>query len=516
MAAGVLRVSEGSYKWWVLVTVVFGAFVSILDGTIVNTALPKIQQVFGSDLHEASYVATAYTLAAGITVPASGYLANRFGIKRIYLASLFFFTAGSALCGLAPSMILLIAFRVLQGIGGAALFPLSFALLFATFPVEERGRANGVFGIPVLVAPALGPTIGGYLSEYVDWRWIFYVNVPIGVLGVVLGYAVLREAPPRPGVRFDPGGFVLAAAGLGLLLYGLSNLAYDGWANVAAVSGPIVASLIFLAAFVPYELRRDQPLLDLRLYQRRNYIVGALISWLSTVGLFGPAFLLPQFLQTLRGQDPFGAGQLLFWQGVGAVVGTILSGQLYNRVGPRALIVVGGVIGIVTSYALASWSTLTSAITMLPFLLLPRGVGLPLVFQPTNTSALDGITGRALPGATTLNVVARNVVASLSIAGLANLVQNRTGVHLADLVRSAAGHAASLGGGAVGAPARRLILEARAEAFHDVFIATTLLSIPVLLLAPLLLPPGQGKPEGEPARRPDAPESATMGQARQA
>lgn len=154
------------YKWLVLITVVFGAFASILDSTIVNTALPKIQSVFGADLHLASYVATGYTLAAGIVVPASGFLANRFGIKRIYLGSLTLFTIGSALCGLAPNIIFLIAFRVPRGAGGAALFPLSFALLFQVFPQEERGRANGFFGIPVLVAPALGPTLGGYLSQY--------------------------------------------------------------------------------------------------------------------------------------------------------------------------------------------------------------------------------------------------------------------------------------------------------------------------------------------------------------
>src|SRR5438067_5515533 len=195
---------DATYKWWVLVTVVFGAFASILDSTIVNTALPRIQRVFGADLHVASYVATAYILAAGVVVPASGFLANRFGIKRIYLASLSFFTFGSVLCGAAPNMLTLIAFRVLQGAGGAALFPLSFALLFAAFPQEERGQANGLFGIPVLVAPAIGPTLGGYLTEYVDWRWIFYVNLPVGILGALLGLRCLRPARPRPELRLDP------------------------------------------------------------------------------------------------------------------------------------------------------------------------------------------------------------------------------------------------------------------------------------------------------------------------
>lgn len=481
---------ESRYKWWVLATVVFGAFASILDSTIVNTALPKIQQVFATGLHEASYVATSYTLAAGIVVPASGFLANRFGIKRVYLLSLTLFTIGSVLCGLAPSMLLLIVFRVLQGAGGAALFPLSFALLFSVFSQQERGMANGVFGIPILVAPALGPTLGGYLSQYVDWRWIFFVNLPVGIVGVLLGWRVLREAPTRPGLRLDLPGFLLASSGLGLLLYGLSNLAYDGLDSVRTVSGPIILALILLAGFIPVELRVDQPLLDLRLYTRRNFAIGNVIAWLATVGLFGPAFLLPQFLQTLRGLTPFGAGLLLLWQGVGAVCGTITSGRLYNRVGVHALIVFGALTTAVTGYLLAGWSTTTSALSLLPWILFVRGVGLPIMMQSTGTATLDGITGAALPGATTLNVVGRNVVASLSIAVLINILQQRTVMHIAALAKKA-GHALAPAG-AAGGHAPAYVLQGRAMAFQDVFLITAVVILPAIALALLLRQPGRG------------------------
>jgi DHA2 family multidrug resistance protein len=474
---------DATYKWWVLVTVVFGAFASILDSTIVNTALPRIQRVFGADLHLASYVATAYILAAGVVVPASGFLANRFGIKRIYLASLSLFTLGSVLCGAAPNMLTLIAFRVLQGAGGAALFPLSFALLFAAFPQEERGKANGLFGIPVLVAPAIGPTLGGYLTEYVDWRWIFYVNLPVGILGVLLGLRCLRPAPPRPELHFDLPGFLIAACGLGLLLFGLSNLAYDGLADVRMVSGPIIAAVVLLAIFIPFELRRQQPLLNLWLYCRRNFAIGNAIAWLATVGLFVPAFLLPQYLQTLRGLSPFAAGLLLLWQGLGAIGGTILSGQVYNRVGPRPLIVAGAVIATLTGYWLGQWASTIAALSMLPWILFPRGIGLPIALQPTNTTALDGITGSTLPEATTLNVVARNVVASLSIAVLTNVLQQRTIYYV-----SRAG------------PAPGAILDARALAYHDVFLITAAIIVPAIVLA-LFLRPSLGRPTVPAGRR---------------
>src|SRR5579864_2032054 len=308
---GPLAGLRSNYKWWVLVTAIFGAFVSILDATVVNTALPHIQLAFGTDLHTASYVVTGYLLAQGVVISASGFLANRFGIKRVYLLSLALFTCFSALCGLAWNIESLIFFRVLQGAGGAALFPLSFSLVFGAFPEEQRGLANGIFGIPVLVAPALGPVIGGYLAQYVDWRWIFYLNLPIGILGILIGWRMLHESLLQRTWPFDLRGFLLIASGLGLVLFGLSNLAYDGWGALLTVTGPSILALLLLAAYIPIELRTAQPLLDLRLFKRRTYLVGSLITWVAFASLFGSTFLLPQYLQVLRGLSSFQAGLLL-------------------------------------------------------------------------------------------------------------------------------------------------------------------------------------------------------------
>lgn len=496
--------ASGAYKWWVLGTVVFGAFASILDSTIVNTALPRIQADFHADLHLASYVATAYILAAGVIVPASAFLANRFGIKRVYLASLTLFTAGSVLCGIAPSIHLLILFRVLQGAGGAGLFPLSFALLFAAFPLNERGKANGVFGIPVLVAPAIGPTLGGYLTQYVDWRWVFFVNLPVGILGVILGAKVLRGAQPRPELRLDRWGFVLAAAGLGLLLFGLSNLAYDGLGSLRTVSGPMVIAVVLLLVFIPLELRMRQPLLDLRLYQRRNYALGAVITLLATIALFGPAFFLPQFLQDLRGLTPFAAGLALLWQGVGSVGGTIFSGQMYNRIGPKRLILSGGVITGGATLALAQWTGPTSPLAVLSVILVVRGIGLPLLLQSTNTTALDGITGPNLPAATTLNVVIRNVIASFAIAALTNLLQARAQLYV---TRAGGGQSPPVGTALAG-KVSAAVLNAQALAFHDVFLITAAALLPALVLAFFLRTPAGTRGAKEQEHGDDAPAAA--------
>jgi len=509
-----------NYRWWVLGTVVFGAFASILDATIVNTALPRIQHDFGAGLHLASYVATAYILAAGVVVPATGFLANRYGIKRVYLLSLIVFTLSSALCGIAPNIDLLIAFRVLQGAGGAALFPLAFALLFSVFTGKERGKANGIFGIPVLVAPALGPSLGGYLTQYVDWRWVFYVNLPVGIAGTVLAWRILREQPPQADRRFDLPGFLLAASGLGLLLFGLSNLAYDGWDSVGTVSGPIVLSLVLLAAFVPWELRVAQPLLQLRLYLRRNYQLATIIVLIASVQLLGPAFLLPQYLQVLRGQTPFAAGLVMLWGGVGSVIGTITSGQVYNRFGPRRLILAGLVLLTVTGFWLAFWTTATSDLLVLQVILLIRGFGLPLTLQSTNTVALDGIQGRTLPDATTLNVVGRNVMGSLGIAVLTNFLQNQVTAHLAALgpraakaAQAAANSAAMQGAGAHMPPA---VLNAGAAAYHDTFLVVAFVVLPTFAAAVMIrsLSWQSGTMAGQGARSGDEPARAVAGTGR--
>ncbi|MGH2389883.1 MAG: MDR family MFS transporter [Chloroflexota bacterium] len=475
---------KDNYRWWVLVTVVFGAFASILDSTIVNTALPRIQHDFGADLHLASYVATGYILAAGVVVPASGFLANRFGIKRVYTTSLVLFTLGSALCGAAPNIHLLIAARVLQGAGGAALFPLGFALLFSVFSNEERGKANGIFGIPVLAAPALGPTLGGYLTEYVDWRWVFYVNLPIGILGVVMCLRILRKSPMRANLRFDLPGFVLASSGLGLLLFGLSNLAYDGWNSTSTVSGPIVVSVLLLVGFVVEALWSKAPLLQLRLYRRRNYTLGTLIILVGTVGLFGPGFLLPQYLQGLRDQTPFAAGLLLLWGGIGAVGGSVASGQLYNRLGPKLLVLVGLIILTITSLLLTLWTTVDSELNLLIPIMLVRGFGLPLMLQSVNTMALDGIRGPELPDATTLSVVTRNVIGSLSIALLTNYLYDRAATHARDLCRTACGHIGPIAvGGVPGSAMPAIIRQAVANAYQDTYVIVTILVLPAFLLA---------------------------------
>src|SRR5436190_8317350 len=201
------------YKWILAMVTILGVFMSILDQTIVNIAIPRLQTAFGADIHSVQWVLTAYILAQGVATPTAAFFADTLGIKRFYIISLIAFTLGSALCGLAWSLPILITFRVIQGLGGAALFPLSITLMFREFPPQERGIAMGIFGVPALLAPALGPTLGGYLVTYAGWQLIFYINVPVGIVACILASIFLRESRPEAHLSFDFLGFVFAATG---------------------------------------------------------------------------------------------------------------------------------------------------------------------------------------------------------------------------------------------------------------------------------------------------------------
>src|SRR5260221_2180941 len=215
------------YKWLVVVAVVFGIFMSILDATIVNIALAKLQAVFGADLNQIQWVITAYLLSLAISIPLAGYLADRFGIKRVYMTALLLFTGGSMLCGLSWSADSIVFFRILQGLGGGALLPLATAMIFAAFPPQQRGMASAALGVPILLAPALCPTLGGYIVQYGDWRLIFYINVPIGIIGFLIAGLLLRERrSPHPG-RFDWRGVVFLTHRFCTLAYGISDPSHD-------------------------------------------------------------------------------------------------------------------------------------------------------------------------------------------------------------------------------------------------------------------------------------------------
>jgi EmrB/QacA subfamily drug resistance transporter len=415
--------------------IILGVFMSILDQTIVNIAIPRLQTAFGADIHSVQWVLTAYILAQGVATPTAAFFADTLGIKRFYIISLAAFTVGSALCGIAWSLPILITFRVLQGLGGAALFPLSITLLFREFPPQERGMAMGFFGVPALLAPALGPTLGGYLVTYAGWQTIFYINVPIGIIAIILSLIFIREYRPEGRRRFDVFGFIFVSLGLIALLYSLSSASTDGWGS-ATVLGFMAAGVLFLALFVATELilarRGGQPLLDLRLFANGPFRAGVIANLFVIFGLFGGLFLFPIYLQNIRGLSPFQAGLILLPQALASMFSVIVGGRLVDRFSVRAVMIPGLLI-----LALATWEltniSIYSSFGWLQLMLVLRGLALGLTVQPLTVATLSEIKPRDLAQASALSTVNRAVASSLGIAILATLVQTQTQVHFGHL-----------------------------------------------------------------------------------
>ncbi len=424
-----------AYKWIVAIVVIFGAFMSILDQTIVNIAIPRLQNAFGADLNSVQWVLTAYILTQGVVTPTTSFFADLLGTKRFYVIALIVFTAGSALCGLAWSLPVLIIFRILQGVGGAFLFPLSITMLYREFPVNQRGLASGIFGIAALLAPAVGPTLGGYFVTYADWPLIFYVNVPIGILGIVLGILLLREFRPEGRTSFDIPGFVLVAIGLAAVLYGLSDASTDGWGSIK-VLGCLIGGVISLVLFVIVELalanRGRQPLVNLRLFANEPFLVSNIANILITFAFFGGLFIFPVYLQSLRGLNAFQAGLLLLPQAFASIVAALIGGRIVDRYGVRIVVVPGLLILGFTVWQLSSL-TLYTPYWWLQILFVLRGLALGVIIQPLNVSALSEIRPRQFAQASSLYTVLRFVSTSLGIAVLATLVQTQAKVHYSHL-----------------------------------------------------------------------------------
>ena len=420
--------SDKNYKWRVLFSVIFGTFMFILDQTAVNVAVPTLQKVFGTGGHAASVdqvdgVLTAYILALGIVTPLAGYLSERFGIKRMYLLSLTAFIGGSLACALAPNLIFLTAFRALQGFGGGMLGPLGISLLFGAFPEKERGLAFGVYGIPLVVAPASGPVLGGYFVQYLNWHYIFLINIPIGIAGIILGYFWLHENKRGTSAKLDIPGVLLSTVSFGTLLYAIQRGGSEGWTSARIVT-LLSIGVIALIALIIVELRVNDPLLDLRLFAKRSYAFANIVGWVSSIALFGAEFLLPIYLQTLRGQSPLQAGLLVLPLAISAGIVTPLAGGLYNRIGGRWLIFIGCVLLAVNTWFLAHISVDTPFIDIMGIVAI-RGVALGLSLQTTLTIALNGLEPRQLPRASSLLTATRNVFQSFGVAALGTIVTNQ-------------------------------------------------------------------------------------------
>ena len=423
-----------SYKWRVLIAVVFGIFMVVLDTTVVNVALPAIMDAFSASLDRAQLVISMYLLALALVIPTTGYLADRLGTKRAYTLSVAGFTLGSALCGIAWDINSLIFFRIVQGLAGGITMPLGMALIFRTVAREEQGSMLAIAVAPMLMAPMLGPILSGYLVETASWRWVFLVNVPVGILGVIVANRLLRETERTANLPFDYKGFILAGIGFCTALLALTRVPQDGWTAINVV-GMFILSAMAITAWIIVELREKSPLLDLRIFRKRAYTQAASVYFIAATILIAGIFLLPLFLQNVRGLSPIQTGLLLMPEAAAMVVALPLVGRLYDKFGPRPLLI-PGLIGLAyTMFKLHSLDVTTSDRDLVQILIL-RGLSMELIFLPAFTLTLSEFSPAEVARASALTQVLRQLFPAFGITVFATILQSRQAFHFSTIAQS--------------------------------------------------------------------------------
>ncbi|HEV2072497.1 MAG TPA: MDR family MFS transporter [Thermomicrobiales bacterium] len=407
-------------KYVIAVVYVSTMLLNTLDATIVNVALATLSREFNVSPASIESVVIGYIVSLAVFMPASGWLGDRFGAKRIFLLALSLFTVASALCGVAQSLDQLVLFRVLQGAGGGLLTPVGMAMLYRAFPPEERVGVGRILMFATILGPALGPVIGGLILEYFSWRWCFYVNIPIGVAALVFGLLFLHDHRQEDVGSFDLPGFLLAGAGFGLTMFALSEGPQEGWLSPLIASCGVVG-LVLLAIFVVVELRTRQPMVQLRLLSNRLFRAIIRVSIFGTAGFLGALFLLPLFLQEVRGESALTAGLTTMPEAIGVVLATQVVARIYPLIGPRRLMA-SGLVLVAISVALLGMVGRETPLWVVQVVMFFVGVGMAFVFLPNQAASMATISRTDTGGASMLFSVQRQLGSAMGVALLSTVL----------------------------------------------------------------------------------------------
>jgi len=421
-------------KWAITLSVMVVAFMQVLDTSVTNVVLPHLQGSLSAGLEEVSWVLTSYLAANAVIIPATGWLAGLLGRKRFFLICATLFTVSSFLSGIAPNLTFLVLARIFQGIGGGPIIPLSQAILWEIFPLGQRGLAMAVWGIGFMMGPIIGPTLGGYIADNWSWRWIFYVNLPVGLLGFFMASAFLFDPPylKKP-ARVDWPGLALMVLGFGCLQLMLDRGEREDWFD-----SPLIATLAVLAGcalvgFVIREIMAHDPILDLTVFADRNFASGATFIAVIGLGMFSSMLLLAVYTQQLLGYDAWTSGLVLAPGGVGNMLSLLLSGRLVTRMDQRVMLAFGCLVNAISLYMMSNL-TLGIDYWTLAFPRFIQGFALGFIFVPLSTLTLSTIRRDKLINATSAYNVLRNLGGSVGIALATTLLAQRSQFHQANLV----------------------------------------------------------------------------------
>jgi DHA2 family multidrug resistance protein len=413
--------------WLIAVSVMFATFMEVLDTTVVNVSLPHIAGSLSASIDEATWALTSYLVANAIILPMTGWLASMFGRKRLLMLSVVGFTTASFLCGLAPTLGSLIVFRILQGATGGALQPLSQAVLLEAFAPQDRGKAMGFWGLGIVVAPILGPVLGGWLTDSYSWRWVFYINIPVGIASIVMTKLYIFDPPylRTEARKVDYWGIGMLAVGIGALQIVLDKGQEEDWFSSTMIVTLAIISAVTLVALVIHELTADDPIVDLRVFKARSYAVGVFLMTVVGFVLYGSMVLLPIMLQTVLGYPPLQAGIAMAPRGIGSFFMMPLTGLMTGRFDPRKLLTTGLIVGGTTLLWLSRLN-LQAGYWDIFWPQLIQGVGMSLLFVPLTTVSMDPIPREKMGNATSLFNLMRNIGGSVGIAATGTMLARNT------------------------------------------------------------------------------------------
>jgi EmrB/QacA subfamily drug resistance transporter len=471
--------------------VVLGAIMSILDITVVNVAINKLSKEFTTSLETIQWVATGYTLALATVIPLSRWAADRFGTKRLYLTAITLFILGSALAGTSWSVESLIFFRVLQGLGGGMIMPAGMTILTQAAGPQRVGRVMSVLGVPMLLGPIFGPILGGWLVDDISWRWIFFINLPIGILALFLGSRILDKDEPKPTERLDYVGLLMLSPGLAALIYGLAQVPKHGGVGHAGVLIPAIAGAVLIAGFIARSLRTAHPLIDLKLFRNRTFSISSGAMVLFAIAFFGAMLLFPLYYQTVRGATALSAGLLLAPQGIGAMLAMPAAGVITDRFGPGR-IVQSGVVVIVAALAVFTQLGADTSYWLLGGALFVMGLGMGMTMMPMMSAALATLTKSDVPGASTSLNILQQIGGSIGTATMSVILSSQLASRL-----PSGGARGGLGAAQDIPPeAKAKVLPLVADSFGSTFVwALALLA--VAFIPTLFLPRGKPAPVEE-------------------
>jgi len=435
MTASIENTSDGIKKHIpLLIVLMLGLFLAILNQTLLNVAIPHLITEFGVTANTAQWLLTGYMLVNGALIPLSAFLIERFGVRRLFLFAMFCFTVGSLICGIAPTFSIMLTGRLIQAIGGGVLSPLVMTIIVFIFPPHMRGKGMGIFGLAMMFAPAIGPTLSGWVIQNYDWHILFNGMVPLGAIVLIIAFFQLKDIQPPKDVKVHMPSVVTSLAGMGLLLYGFSEAGNDGWTDSVVLS-TIIGGAVLLIIFVLQQIKSEKPLLDMRVFKYNIFSLSNIISIAITISMYAGMFLLPIYLQNIRGYSAFDSGLLLLPGALVMLVMSPISGTLFDKVGPRPLAIVGMLITSISTFEFTKL-TMDTPVNHILAIYIIRSFGMSLLMMPIMTAGLNQLPQRLSSHGTSMSNTLRQVSGSIGISLMTTIFTNRTTYHVNEISSS--------------------------------------------------------------------------------